>query len=77
MRCSSGSYRSARARRSPEVNLVNDVPSEDTLTTSLASTVTIQADPEAEWARLIPVGAVGAVFREKQGASILESTAAE
>ncbi len=58
----------------PAVNEVNDVTSRDTRTTSLAGTVTIQADPEAEWAGLIPAGAVGAVFREKQGASMLESS---
>lgn len=61
----------------PTINEVNSVASAGSLRKSLPGTATIEADPEAEWAGLIPEGVVGALFQETTGASNLVSSTPE
>ena len=61
----------------PQVNEVNSVRSADSRARSLFGTATVEVDPEAEWAGLIPEGSAGAMFREMTGASNLVSSTPE
>lgn len=61
----------------PQVRKVDSVASEDTQTESVFGTASIQVDPDAEWAELIPEGRVGAMFREATGASNLVPSSPE
>lgn len=61
----------------PAVNEVNSVASVDSVRKSLPGTATIEADPQEEWAGLIPEGVVAALFQETTGASNLVSSTPE
>jgi len=55
----------------PQVRQVDSVDPADTQSESALGSASIQVDPDAEWAGLIPEGRVGAMFREMTGASQL------
>jgi len=61
----------------PAINEVNSVPSAESRRKSLPGTATIEADPDAEWAGLMPEGIVDALFQETTGASNLVSSTPE
>jgi hypothetical protein len=61
----------------PEVSQVNSVAPTDTQLESVIGSASVQVDPDAEWAGLIPEGKVGAMFREATGASQLVPSSPE
>ena len=63
--------------RGPQVRQVNSVASADTQWESVLGSASIEVDPDAEWAGLIPEGKVGTMFREATGASQLVPSSPE